>query len=86
MDNNSRNSVDLEIEEIEINFELSKYSIGQSVAYIDDFMPETIEVITGKSDGKLIFNHGSRSCIPEMVRLATKNEIQKQKRSLEQNS
>ena len=49
-------------------------------------MPETIEVITGKSDGKLIFNHGSRSCIPEMVRLATKNEIQKQKRSLEQNS
>lgn len=78
------NPVVLEVKEIEKNFDMNKFSIGQAVVYIDDFMPATVEIITGKSSDRIIFNHGSRSCIPEMIRPATETEIENKKRFMEQ--
>lgn len=60
----------LEIEKIENDFIMSKFKIGQSVTYVDDFMPDTVEIITGVGNELIHFNHGSRSCIPEMIRPA----------------
>ena len=37
MNSNSKNAIDLEIEQISIGLEMNKYSIGQSVVYVDDF-------------------------------------------------
>lgn len=71
MNSNSQNAIDLEIEQISIELEMNKYSIGQSVVYVDDFMPDTVEVITGKESDQILFNHGSRSCIHEMIRPAS---------------
>lgn len=56
------------------------FKTGQQVVYIDDFMPDTVEIITGKSGDKIIFNHGSRSCITEMIRPANQDEIKANKR------
>ena len=36
------------------------------------------------SSDRIIFNHGSRSCIPEMIRPATETEIENKKRFMEQ--
>ena len=86
MDPTIKNPMSLEIESIENKFMLNKFSIGQAVVYIKDFMPNTVEIITGKSTDKIIFNHGSRSCIPEMLRPATALEIENKKRSMEKSA
>lgn len=62
---------------------MSDFQTGQQVVYIDDFMPETVEIITSISDGWVTFNNGSRSCIAAMIRPATKDEIKTNKRLME---
>lgn len=49
---------------------MTNFYIDQSVVYIDDFMPDTVEIITDMNAEQIIFNHGSRNCIPEMIRPA----------------
>ncbi len=53
---------------------------GQLVVYIDEFMPDTVEKIESIIDGWVSFNNGSRGCIQVMIRPATKDEIQINKR------
>ena len=53
---------------------------GQQVVYVDAFMPDTVETITSIVDGWITFNNGSRGCIAAMIRLATQDEIEANKR------
>lgn len=50
---------------------MNDFQTGQQVVYIDDFMPETVEIITSINDGWVNFNNGSRGCIAAMIRLAS---------------
>ena len=62
---------------------MSNFKAGQQIVYIDDFMPETVEIITSINDGWVTFNNGSRGCITAMIRQANKNEIKTNKRLME---
>jgi len=59
---------------------MTNFQKGQQVVYIDAFMPDTVEVITSIVDGWVSFNNGSRGCIAAMIRLATQDEIEANKR------
>ncbi|MGE8561288.1 MAG: hypothetical protein ACN6NJ_10125 [Acinetobacter sp.] len=65
---------------------MSDFQAGQQVVYVDDFMPDTVEVITDIKDGWVIFNNGSRGCISAMIRPANQTEIKNEKRLLEKNA
>ena len=60
--------------------QMNDFQTGQQVVYIDDFMPETVEIITSINDGWVNFNNGSRGCIAAMIRPATQDEIKTNKR------
>lgn len=53
---------------------------GQQVVYVDAFMPDIVETITSIVDGWVTFNNGSRGCIAAMIRPATQDEINTNKR------
>ncbi len=59
---------------------MTSFQEGQKVVYIDDFMPDTVEIITSIDDGWVTFNNGSRGCIAVMIRPATTDEIKTNKR------
>lgn len=56
------------------------FQIGQQVVYIDEFMPDTVEIITSIVDGWVSFNNASRGCIAVMIRPANQDEIKANKR------
>ncbi|WP_354734561.1 hypothetical protein [Acinetobacter nosocomialis] len=47
------------------------FHVGQTVVYVDDYMPDHTETIELIEDGYAYFNKGSRRCILEMIRPAT---------------
>ncbi|EJB5621284.1 TPA: hypothetical protein ACGHB6_002730 [Acinetobacter baumannii] len=47
------------------------FYVGQTVVYVDDFMPDHTETIELIEDGYAYFAKGSRRCILEMIRPAT---------------
>lgn len=59
---------------------INQFQVGQSVVYVDELMPDTVEKIESIIDGWVSFNNGSRGCIQVMIRPATKDEIQINKR------
>lgn len=59
---------------------MMNFQTGQQVVYIDSFMPDTVETITNIVDGWVSFNNGSRGCIAAMIRPATEEEIEANKR------
>lgn len=59
---------------------MTSFQAEQQVVYIDDFMPETVEIITSINDGWVTFNNGSRGCIAAMIRPATETEIKNNQR------
>ncbi|ATO20028.1 hypothetical protein BS636_10355 [Acinetobacter sp. LoGeW2-3] len=68
------------IEKLKSQEEQDQYQIGQQVVYVDEFMPDTVEIITSIVDGWVSFNNGSRGCIAVMIRPANQDEIKANKR------